>query len=393
MAKKYMHMVKHPNEMTADELRDVLGGVNNAKVVRSLLIAERDTIRAGVEREQRTLRNLWYTLVKPALSRLGTLNKLTSKGNKVNWPKLLSDHLAELVRGGNTSYGEMKILDASRVRRPALAVVRTLVDVRLVGAHYPWVILFTEKDTIWSEVRRLASLYGVSAISGSGQPSNACTWDVVQKIRGQKAYRGQDIVLLSLTDYDPSGYSIANSQMVQLQENAIGCNVIHTRLGLEPEQLTTRELETNAYTPAGKGFDKWYRETGGVNGQPLGLELDALPLSRLREMFADGIAQVVDLTQRREDLRYAFLDLVACELLLPDFTARREYLKAAIMRGGVWDKVCKTELTDDLFKQAARAGWDSIDPVATSVGDRPLFDQVSDVREAMRDALGAYTTT
>ena len=42
-------------------------------------------------------------------------------------------------------------------------------------------ILFTEKDTIWPEVENLASLYGVSAISGGGQPAAACTADVVRQ--------------------------------------------------------------------------------------------------------------------------------------------------------------------------------------------------------------------
>ena len=64
---------------------------------------------------------------------------------------------------------------------------------QLVGGHYPWLILFTEKDTIWGELESLASLYGVSAISGGGQPSAACTADIVRLILASEAYRGRTV--------------------------------------------------------------------------------------------------------------------------------------------------------------------------------------------------------
>ena len=46
---------------------------------------------------------------------------------------------------------------------------------------------FTEKDTIWEEVAAVASLYGVSAISGGGFPSCACTENMVKAISRSKA--------------------------------------------------------------------------------------------------------------------------------------------------------------------------------------------------------------
>jgi hypothetical protein len=207
MAKKFVPLQKHPSDMTAAELQDALADAKDSVVMRSLILAEVEAMRAGAERERRTMRNLWYELVKPALSRAGILNKLTRGGKPVPWANKLSGYLAELVRAGETSYEELLIVDGSRQRRPARVVTQTVADVELVGAHFPWVILCTEKDTIWGEVEALASLYGVSAISCGGQPSNACTENTIRAIVRSEAFQRERpacITLLSLTDYDPA---------------------------------------------------------------------------------------------------------------------------------------------------------------------------------------------
>lgn len=380
MAKKFVLLQNHPSEMTGDELRAALGDLADTQVMRSLLMAEIEAIRKGAERETRTMRNLWYSLVKPALSRAGLLGRTTRGGRAVPWDSKLSVHLAELVRAGMTSYEELRIVDGSRQRQTAVAITSPVAAVELVGAHFPWLILFTEKDTIWRVLANLASLYGVSAISGGGQPSNACTENTVKSILRSGAYsRGDPIVILSLTDYDPAGYRIANAQFTQVQEAAgRDCEVYRQRLGLLPEQLTPRERAQNAYEPKKKGLSEWYAETGGVDGEPLGLELDALPLSRLRAMFADGIQRLIDLDKRRADLRSAFLDLIACELLHPGFEARRAALQEAVRSDGLWRTIAETLIPDELFRQAAIAGLDCIDPLELG-----LFKCADDVRAVM----------
>ena len=92
----------------------------------------------------------------------------------------------------------------------------------------------------------------------------------------------------------------------------------------------------------------------------MGLELDALPLSRLRGMFAEAIERVVDLDRRREDLRAALLDLIACELLRPDFDAKRRVLQETVKSNGLWDTIAETSIPDSVFTAAAVAGMDSI---------------------------------
>lgn len=395
MAKKYIPARKPPSQMTTEEVRAWLSGLPDSLVIRSILKAEIDAIRAGAEREARTLRGLWYDTVKPLLSRAGILNSTTKNGKPIEWDANLSRYLAELVRMGITSYEEMLIVDGSRQRQTAQNFVTQFVDVQMVGDHFPWVILFTEKDTIWPVVQALASLYGVSAISGGGQPSDACTENTVREIIRSETFQKacpEKVVILSLTDYDPAGYNIARSQHIQVREAIGGVTpkergnlrqVENIRLGLEPSQLTPEERIANAYEPKSDGLEKWYQETGGVDGQRLGLELDSLPLSRLRQMFAQGIERVINLEMRRQDLRDAFIDLMACELLLPEFEARRSAMIKAVKSNGLWKEINTAAIPNNLFSRAAINGNDWIGPETTKLLFQGFEDQV---KEAMKEA-------
>lgn len=395
MTMKFAPVQTPVKEMTAGEVRQWLDGLADSEVMRSILIAEINAIRAGEQRNPRTMRHLWYEVVKPVLSRAGILNNATAGGKPIPWDKKLSKYLAELVRAGYTSYEELRIIDGSRQRQPAREVTTGVIDVQLVGAHFPWVILFTEKDTIWNEVQGLADLYGVSAISGGGEPSYACTENTVRAIVRSAASKREKpvaLILLSLTDYDPFGYHIANAQHEQFLDAARNLPagelgslkaVRHFRIGLTPDQLTPGERAANAYEPKEQSLDSWFEETGGVDGQPLGIELDALDLEDLRRLFADGIEQAIDLEKRKQDLRDAFLDLMACELLVPDFERRRRVMREAILSGELWQDIADAHIPDDLFRRAAIDGADWIAPSQTM----ELFSDYSkSVKQAMREA-------
>ncbi len=344
-------------------------------IMRSILIAEVKAVRSGGHRERRTMRSLWYELVKPVLSRAGILNKKTAGGKAVRWDGKLSIYLAELVRAGFTSYEELLIIDGSRQRQPAHNINIPVANVQMVGAHFPWVILFTEKDTIWQELQGLADLYGVSAISGSGQPALACTENTIRAIVRSESFQEElpeSIILLALTDYDPAGFDIFEAQREQIIDTAGAMDddelgnlriIDDIRIGINPNQLDTTEREANSYEPKDQGLDDWFRLTGGVDGKRLGLELDALPLSQLRRMFAEAIEQRVDIEKRRRDLREFYIDIMACNLLLPDFEKKRKAMIEAVRSNGCWEKIQATHIPDDLFTRTAIEGDDMIAPV------------------------------
>ena len=378
MAKKLTYRVLPTNlfSLPDQEVKRQLSGLQYTEVIRSLILYEVNAIRAGEVREVRTLRGLWYKLIKPIVSRSGRLNELGKNNKPVEWARYLSDYLNELVDAGITSYEELAIIDGSRERRPAAQVDAQLVDVTMIGGHYPWVILFTEKDTIWPIVENIASLYGVSAISGKGKPSNACSENITRAIINSEAFKAaqpEALVLLSLTDYDPSGYIIASAQLNQLAAAARNYGgelgklrqVIHKRIGITPDQLTPAELAANSYEPKEAGLTEWLKETGGIFGQPLGLELDSLETSRIRAMYASAIEAEIDLTKRYDDLRAAFIDLMACNALLPEFNRRRAELIDQARKSPIYTDIKGAALSEDLFYNAAIAGKPWVGPNET----------------------------
>lgn len=378
MAKKLTYRTLPTNlfSLPDQEVKRQLSGLNYAQVIRSIVLYEVNAIRAGEVREVRTLRGLWYKLIKPILSRSGRLNELGKNNKPVDWNRYLSDYLTELVDAGITSYEELSIIDGSRERRPAAQVDAQLVDVTMIGGHYPWVILFTEKNTIWPIVENIASLYGVSAISGKGEPSNACSENITRAIINSEAYKAaqpEALILLALTDYDPSGYDIYNAQVDQITTAARNYDgelgklkqVIHKRIGITPDQLTPAELGANSYEPKDQNLAKWFKETGGINGQPLGLELDSLETSRIRAMYASAIEAEIDLTNRYNDLREAFIDLMACNALLPEFNRRRAELITQAKQSPYYYDIKTAPLSEDLFYNAAIAGKPWVGPTET----------------------------
>ena len=395
MSKKYVQVPENKNikQLTTEDIRGWLGGgLEDTVIIRSIIMAEIEAVRAGYPRNIRTLRGFWYEIVKPIISRLGILNKKTANGKPIDWAKNLSERLGELVKGNNTSYEELKIIDGSRQRFKARNIPARLVDVGMVGGHYPWVILFIEKDTIWPIVEDLANLYGVSAISGGGQPALSCSENITREIIRSEAYKAEQptkIIILALTDYDPAGLNIARAQFNQITQAANNMpagergalkEILNIRLGLVPAQLTAEELEANAYDPKDKGLEKWLKETGGINGQPLGLELDSLSIPRLRAMFAEAIEQHIDISKRHQDIKSAFIDLIACNMLLPDFEKCRTEMIQAAEKSGAVRALYDVQVPKNLFLEAAKEG-------AAWISPRQVLDLFSDYEADIKKAM------
>jgi hypothetical protein len=382
--------------MTRGEARYYLDNQSWSFIIRSLLMYEIDRVRYSEDRiEPRTLRSLWYTLIKPALEKLGALEesyytmarsrKKNDVGKIPDWSAKLSKYLVELVDNGITSYEELRVIDESRPRRPPQGNGMTVHTVDLIDSYNPNIVLFTEKDTIYNVVRNIGSVYGISAISGSGEPSYAATENLIKRIvRHENFLSGNNIYLLSLTDYDPAGYTISETIHHQMEKVASTLNgnvssVIHSRLGLEPEQLTPSELEKNTYTPKSQGLQKWFKLTNGVNGRPLGIELDALPISRLRQMFVDGIQSIISNEDKYHgDLAAALVETLIWEALDPQITKMRDSLREKINATTIIKNLSCPDGTLALF---ATNGFDHVDPLEY---DKYVFKAADDIRNKIK---------
>lgn len=391
-AKKFIKVDGDPIRLSNDKLLELFGNREFNIIIRSLLVTE----LRRCEREDvpiRTLRNVWYKQIKPILSRIGYLDParypLDAEGRpKIpDFPRKLSAIMASMVKEGICSYHDMSIIDGSRQRRPGKEVIAPLYNVSLVGVHRPEIILFTEKDTVWPIVQNLASIYGISAISGGGQPSLSCTEDMVRKISDSIDENNLDpdllenICLLTLTDYDPAGYIISNAQYTQL------CTILYEHMGIEnlptlqrvglfPDQLSAEDRAANAYQPAWRGLEEWFMETGGVDGEPLGLELDALSLREFRSLFISGIQNEIDNEEAYHDeLRKSFIEKLAWEAAEDEVQKLLDVYRDKL--GGV-ELICD----DDTIETFALSGFGSIDPVDY---DDHVFNAINEAKDLLNE--------
>ncbi|MCX5804227.1 MAG: hypothetical protein NTU69_11985 [Proteobacteria bacterium] len=85
--------------------------------------------------------------------------------------------------------------------------------------------------------------------------------------------------------------------------------------------MTKDELENNQYTPKPQGLEKWLAQTGGINGKPKGLELDALSDDRIREIFVTGVKKHIDPEIYQNMIKEGYIRSKALEAIQPKVEA------------------------------------------------------------------------
>jgi len=291
------------------------------------------------------MRSLWYSTVKPTLDKLGLLTAQdTTEEALTSWDKTLSKYLADLVKDGVLSYKDLNIEDESRKKQVPY----------YYNNFYSNIILAVEKDTIYNVVKDIAELLGCSCISSKGLCSLGAMENLLRQVQESKP--NKDIHFLTLTDYDPAGYSISDTFKQQAEDLKkileLNCTIHSERIGITPDQLTQEELEQNQYTPKPTGMTKWIEKTNGINGLAKGLELDALPPERLRNIFATSLKNYIDQNIYSETIKQDFLQSQIRASLEPYITA--------IVKDMTDNKINDVRLLDyDIF-QFAKEGYNYI---------------------------------
>jgi hypothetical protein len=197
------------------------------------------------EGETITKRRLWYIL-KPKL-------------------KDLWDDKAMFKKNGNAEFNntfnqlaEKGLIDDTYIEDNS----RTMQ----LGSHYPHIIIATEKDTITPVAKEIANVCGFSLYVSGGQSSIYGAKKLLKMI-------GRSVVVLSLTDYDPHGFSISDTLSIHFNTNSI------IRLLINPDQVPADRIEdTFNYC------DKY----GGH------YELDVLNIHQLKDTFVDGMGEMYE---------------------------------------------------------------------------------------------------
>ena len=308
-------------QLSAAELRALFafassGKINATRVIKNLIwqayTAIRDGRRAPIGGN---LRSFWYTDVKPVLSRLG----VPVEGRRAT--ELVYDAFVELVTQHRLfHYRDLGFLDEG-------------AQTRAVGQTNGTVILFAEKDGRFALVRDIAQAYDATALALGGYPSSLATEYLVHALQQAGVLTEcPALQLFSVVDYDPSGYWIAREFTAQL--HAFGVQEVTLHSLIRPERLTTEQVALGRYTlPKGSKTTNWVRETGGIDGEPYGLEADAFAPETIRAAFVaeatpylrafhplDGLCALLEEVARRR-LDGLTLDAVVAQLAQLDAAA------------------------------------------------------------------------
>jgi hypothetical protein len=306
-------------QLSAAELQSLFafpssGRVNTTRVIRNLIWQAYTRIRDGQRAPiAGNLRSFWYTDVKPVLSRLG----LPVEGRRAT--ELVYDAFVRLV----TEYHLFHYRD--------LGFVDEAAQTRTVGQTNGAVILFAEKTGRFALVRDLAQTYDATALALGGYPSSLATEYLLYALQQAGVpvkttwTEGQPVHLFSVVDYDPSGYWIAREFATQLEDFGFQDVTLHPLI--RPERLPAAQIALSRYAlPKGSKTTNWLRETGGIGGEPYGLEADAFPPDVIRAAFMadaapylrafhplDGLGALLEAAARRRSDALP-LDAVAAQL-------------------------------------------------------------------------------
>lgn len=300
LREKIVKLEKSIKDYTKEELVTLLGHLKKSELMRSIILNEKDFCTCDYERSQRSL---WYSVVKPTLDKLGKLTPDDETEEALSgWDKILSKYLTELVKEGQLTYQDIMIVDESR---------KLNVPSEYTFSPYRNIIVCCEKDTIYSVVSDISNALGCSCISTKGLNGFGAMETLMRRIKDNSDNKVDEIVFLIMSDYDPTGYDIANTVREQASRMAetlkMNCTIISKRIGIVPSQLTEDEVKNNQYTPKKKGIDRWMKLTGGIGGKEKGLELDALTPDRIRQIFTDNLREYIDSTEYYEHGKQVYL--------------------------------------------------------------------------------------
>lgn len=250
--------------MTRDELNEVedwcyQGDLSAKRFIKGMIrLLDNELAWQGRE-DSMSLRGLWYSGIKTALQN-GFPSKWDDPSFDANrrYAQYLSEALSEMVKEGEVTYRSLNIVDDSRQREVANG---TIEDDK---------ILFVEKEAAYRRLLPIQRVFEISLVSGGGWEATALIEDLSHHLDPNQSYQ-----LFVLSDYDPTGYRIAED--FEARAKTLGVNITRVeRIGIEPDQVSDQVRRQERFTvPIENDYDERWLARNGIE-QQFGLEIEAI---------------------------------------------------------------------------------------------------------------------
>lgn len=230
--------------------------------------------RGKVPKVEGNLRSLFYQWVKPVMAKIpGGLG--TTFDPYAEMLDVLEVFVGEL---GIFRYRDLEIIDGDWHNR---------FYSKGRNAH---IIVFAEKDGFIRFLEEVHEKYDVTAVALGGAASHVATEYLVEGLRERFGRALGPLVLIGITDYDPSGYFIHEAFQRQLEGH--GLEIKASMPLIQPDKYSDKEkviysFEVPSYYKA--RLQTWMDRTNGIDGWPLGLEADSMPKTHLRELLDEKL--------------------------------------------------------------------------------------------------------
>ena len=169
----------------------------------------------------------------------------------------------------------------------------------LIGSRAS-LLFFVEKQGLKKKYcDRYFKKYNISVLWSEGQPSFLMCEDFADQLRAKKVSR---IAYGGLVDYDASGYSIARTYRSHFEKLGFATKgfTILTTPALFTERSLAEDSEPIDKPDASKDKkktmnDKWFAETGGINGKRRGIHVNHAMMSRVDKAVEAWYQQAIKL--------------------------------------------------------------------------------------------------
>jgi hypothetical protein len=247
--------------------------------------------------DQRGCREVWYNPIKPILLKI-------ERKRSEKYMKTFEAVLAKMVKEGRLAYADLGINE--------FRMLKETYNVNQNQAQcWSNILLFVEKDAVYVHLLPLQELFNINILSGGGWSKGAGIEHMLRLLQEKGI---TEVVIFSLTDYDPFGFAIDQEFVSKCQTFGLTVSK-HYRIGVNVEHATPEILDVQKY-PIKRGrklscegidfnSDKWLAKYG-IEGA-YGLEIEAISAQpqghdKIREIVATELLKYLSEVDRINEI-------------------------------------------------------------------------------------------